>query len=806
MEPARTLTSASFDVVPFWDQLQIMLEFVQGRLLFGQTDIEGAKMDGHIVESYMSLRKEVIKDDNQGKQACRLIFWDDCKRSFDHIFDSESKVPRSSMMFEDLYRTLHGLQTLVFSKSGDFWKSGNKPNKPPFPEEAPHSRRRNRSRSPKVIKQASWWSCQKCSARMPSKLPFCEKCGAGKPLKSTDQRMGKNGIWQWRNPPGKPLYEGEGFFVFFKPAYWVCSTPEDPKEFERFQPDPGNVDGNFTMWIREKYASKHPFMNEYNKTIGMEYGLLNRLDRETSGPVIVCKNHEAWRNIKGTRDSHNWHKEYHCLVHGQIPQAHWEGVISENIEEASDCGGKKTSWGKVSEPGSLRGKRATSVFEVLEYYERPDEKWPMKFTLVKVRIITGVRHQIRVHMQHLLRKLGPEQVAGSWDEQALVSDFLYMKKRDKLDWDTKNICERVFLHERRLGMWDPEDPDRIVSVDSPMPRELKDCLQSLTLDTKAKTKLEKFKAQERERCVVQRFCQTHHIDALVKRDLEKPFWRERPRLRRALFTEFEKRTSDREKANEDGWLNGLNVNGDHTLLMRGILEDLENWWRLTYDSDKELASTVLPTGTLCETLRMYIDDRIWGQDRRTSGSAEQEGEGDQPLPPGWRRIERDGQVIYLHENGQRQRRRPVEDADLPQGWVKLATSRPDVFIYHHAGTNMTKETRPAADDHLIPQGWEKVPSRGSVTVPFYYRHKATGKTQLGLPCEGPPEELLENWEKVASSRPGQKPYYFNRSTAVKQYEKPVVALPVGWKAQTSSQGRVYYYHAKTGVSQFVEPT
>eukprot|EP00446_Apocalathium_sp_SHHI-4_P081175 CAMPEP_0177502114 /NCGR_PEP_ID=MMETSP0369-20130122/37598_1 /TAXON_ID=447022 ORGANISM="Scrippsiella hangoei-like, Strain SHHI-4" /NCGR_SAMPLE_ID=MMETSP0369 /ASSEMBLY_ACC=CAM_ASM_000364 /LENGTH=288 /DNA_ID=CAMNT_0018979691 /DNA_START=1 /DNA_END=867 /DNA_ORIENTATION=+ len=229
------------------------------------------------------------------------------------------------------------------------------------------------------------------------------------------------------------------------------------------------------------------------------------------------------------------------------------------------------------------------------------------------------------------------------------------------------------------------------------------------------------------------------MDALVKRDLEEPFWTERLRLRQALFTEFESRTSDREKANENGWLNGLNVNGDHTLLMRGILEDLENWWKLTPDSNKELASTVLPKGTLYETLRMYIDDRIWGQDRRTSGSAEQDGEGDQPLPPGWRRIERDGQVIYLHENGQRQRRRPVEDADLVPGWVKLATSRPDVFIYHHAGTNMTKETRPAADDHLIPQGWEKVPSRGSVTVPFYYRHKAMGEGSI---LQSRPEAVL----------------------------------------------------------------
>ena len=76
-----------------------------------------------------------------------------------------------------------------------------------------------------------------------------------------------------------------------------------------------------------------------------------------------------------------------------------------------------------------------------------------KFTLVHVRIITGRRHQIRVHMHHFCKELGDR--TGQGEDFEIVSDFQYLE-RSTSEAD-KAICERVFLHECKLGMVDPEN-------------------------------------------------------------------------------------------------------------------------------------------------------------------------------------------------------------------------------------------------------------------------------------------------------------------------------------------------------------
>jgi len=86
----------------------------------------------------------------------------------------------------------------------------------------------------------------------------------------------------------------------------------------------------------------------------------------------------------------------------------------------------------------------------------------------------------------------------------------------------------------------------------------------------------------------------------------------------------------------------------------------------------------------------------------------------------------------------------------------------------------------------------------------YYVHKATGTTQLGMPCAGPLEDLPPGWEKVASSKPGGQPFYFNRDTGASQHEKPEV-LPPGWRRVVSTRGRVFYWHEETQKSQFDKP-
>merc|ERR1712046_443774 len=102
-------------------------------------------------------------------------------------------------------------------------------------------------------------------------------------------------------------------------------------------------------------------------------------------------------------------------------------------------------------------------------------------------------------MSLLMEKLsqsGNEKADDDFGSFGLVSDFEYLQEWTFKE-DKANLCERIFLHERMLGMWDPEDSSKLVCVEVPLPAELEECLAKLTKDKKATQALEKHKAEER---------------------------------------------------------------------------------------------------------------------------------------------------------------------------------------------------------------------------------------------------------------------------------------------------------------------
>lgn len=799
VEPAKILQSASFDVCPFWAEVENMLTFVSQRLRFGQTDVEGAKMDNHISMAYGTLRSKVIKDENQSKQACRLIFWEDCKREFLRIWNVDTRSPKGSMGFEDLYRTLYAMQALVLSKPGEFWKTQLKPKEIPFSKDPPKSSKtteRDRSRSPRR-KKPSEWICRLCNRSNYDYRKSCYwSCSGQRPDPKFDEKMGKAGIWQWKNPPGKPLYEGKGFWVFYKPPWWVCDTPDDASEFDQFTPRPGKVDGHFTMWIREKYAKQFPFLHEYDKRIGKEHGLLNRLDIQTSGPVIVCKDFDSWSRLKRVRDKHEWHKEYVCLVHGKIPVEQYEGVLDTWVEQALDS---KTYVIDRRKPGNT--KKAISAYQVQDYFLHQG----LHYTLVKVRIVTGARHQIRIHMKYLLEVLIGSAAVGEKENFGLVSDYKYLPRKSS-DWDLEHLCKRCFLHERRFAMWDPDDPNHLVVARSPLPDDLQSCLGKLTHNFSAQQQLIRYQTLQAETFDVQYFCQRFKLDVRLKNSFNSDFWRDRSNLRTAFFKLFSARFKDKDKVDKDGGLRGFNVDGDHSLLMEYLVSEFEQWWGHKKATPKAVEEAQRPGGCLFELFASIIDTRIWERSRVESGKSEKEAaKANETLPQGWRRMDRDGEIYYLHESGKREKRRPVPDKTLRAGWFKLATSVPNVFLYHHAATRKTKVTRPdESDDFEVPAGWERATSSGG---DIYYVYLETGYSQRGFPCEGPPDEtLLAGWAKVAPSKPGGRPFFFNHKTGVSQFHKPGT-LPDGWTiVESSSQGLPYYFNEVTGKSTFTRPS
>lgn len=112
-------------------------------------------------------------------------------------------------------------------------------------------------------------------------------------------------------------------------------------------------------------------------------GIVHRLDKDTSGLMVVAKNDRAHRHLAEQIKKHEVHREYIALVHGVVP--HQRGRVVAPV--GRDPKNRKRM-AVVPE-----GKEAVTNYEVLARYE--------KYTLVKCLLETGRTHQIRVHMSYL---------------------------------------------------------------------------------------------------------------------------------------------------------------------------------------------------------------------------------------------------------------------------------------------------------------------------------------------------------------------------------------------------------------------
>lgn len=170
--------------------------------------------------------------------------------------------------------------------------------------------------------------------------------------------------------------------------------------------------------------------------------LAHRLDRGTSGVVVVAKTRKMLLEIQRQIQDHSATKEYVALVEG-VP-AHSHGVVNDRLErvDSRDRGAKS-----LIVKGDDRGQAAETRWKVRRRFR--------SHTLVEVKILSGRMHQIRAHMASI-----GHPVAG--DDRYGTAPFPGLK--------------RPFLHAARLGLrlWGRE-----VHFESPLPRELESALERL---------------------------------------------------------------------------------------------------------------------------------------------------------------------------------------------------------------------------------------------------------------------------------------------------------------------------------------
>lgn len=225
------------------------------------------------------------------------------------------------------------------------------------------------------------------------------------------------------------IFEDEAVVVINKPAGMVVNDAETVKDLVTVQ-----------KWFK-------PRMKE--GTVGSEFeqkgGVVHRLDKDTSGVMILAKTEVAYENLKLQFLERKSAKKYLALVHGRLKAN--EGILSAPIERNPN---KKQKFYVGTDPA----RTAITEWSVKQVFG--------EYSLVELRPHTGRTHQLRVHMTHL--------------GHPIVGDPIYGIRRE-LEND-RLICPRMWLHAEELEVTHPTTGQKQIFRAS-VPEELANTLEKL---------------------------------------------------------------------------------------------------------------------------------------------------------------------------------------------------------------------------------------------------------------------------------------------------------------------------------------
>jgi len=189
-------------------------------------------------------------------------------------------------------------------------------------------------------------------------------------------------------------------------------------------------------------------------------GIVHRLDRATSGLMVVAKNDESHRRLAKQFSGREVHKTYLALVHGWPKQD--RGTIQSAISRHSQKRTRMTTRG-------FGGREAVTHYLVRRKIDSPYGK----FALVELKIETGRTHQIRVHMSSLGHPVVGDALYGAPGELRSQSN-----KRRAAGMPAVLTLNRNFLHSAMLELQHPRTKE-LLRFSRPLPAELENLLARL---------------------------------------------------------------------------------------------------------------------------------------------------------------------------------------------------------------------------------------------------------------------------------------------------------------------------------------
>ncbi len=237
------------------------------------------------------------------------------------------------------------------------------------------------------------------------------------------------------------IFEDDYILVIEKPAGFIVNRADTAIGQKTIQ-----------EWMEERSKIKNQRSKIEESDFESRAGIVHRLDKETSGLLIIAKNEKAFVELQRQFKEGLVSKVYQALVHGPVLPV--EGEINVPIG--------RLPWNRMRFGILPGGRESKTHYKVLSNFDSKIDHRVEQLSLVEVYPKTGRTHQIRVHFQYL--------------GFPLFADALY-GGRKTLKRDRK-ILPRHFLHAKKISFFHPESGEP-VEFESGLPEDLQQLLTKL---------------------------------------------------------------------------------------------------------------------------------------------------------------------------------------------------------------------------------------------------------------------------------------------------------------------------------------
>lgn len=236
----------------------------------------------------------------------------------------------------------------------------------------------------------------------------------------------------------KVIFEDEQLLILDKPSGWVVNEAETTKHQSVIQ-----------EWLKEK---------DYPIAASREFrsGIVHRLDKETSGVLLVAKTEEVFKKLQSQFKERKVEKSYSALVHGKVEPR--KGSINAPVG--------RLPWNRKRFGVLPGGREAVTDYKVDSYYSlhttHLSRASSRDYTLLTLFPKTGRTHQIRIHLKYL--------------GHPIVSDQFYAgRKTARAD---RAWCPRLFLNASKITISHPETNVKS-TFETKLPSDLSSALNKL---------------------------------------------------------------------------------------------------------------------------------------------------------------------------------------------------------------------------------------------------------------------------------------------------------------------------------------